>query len=345
MNIGLLTYYYSTNYGAMLQAYATVKILTQLGHKVILINIRQETESPSLLKRILYFWRNRNFRRFRQTNFVVTKSFKSYSDLLNHQFNFDCLIVGSDQVWNPSIAKDFLKAYFLMFSDNCIKLSYASSFGIDNWPISDSVLNHEIMNTLNTFKGVSVREQTGAKLLKETFNINSEIVLDPTFLLKSYFNIKPINNRNIICYKLVKDNFFYECSSTISKILSLPLFLLNDIFPHKNIKYIYPPSVEDWVRYIASSAFVITDSFHGLVFSIIYHKPFIVMIGNPERASRLLDLLKLIGLSERCVTSSTGIDQLKNILNTSIDYVHIDSVLSAQRNISINFLSSNLNEN
>ena len=106
----------------------------------------------------------------------------------------------------------------------------------------------------------------------------------------------------------------------------------------KGIKTAYPEKIENWIAGIASAKYVFTDSFHGTVLSLLYHRQFVVYAGERNKLSRITSLLKLVGLENRLFTNEDSIDEIQKVLTTPIDYVEIDKILDNQRTYSISCL-------
>lgn len=343
MKIGLITYHHSVNYGAVMQTYATCRILNELGHQVEIIDIRQEEEWK--IKYLIYLPKYFQFNRFRKKYYPSKTDFiNSFLSLKRKDFNYNCLLVGSDQVWNLDISKDKYLAYFLDFgSPNIRRISYASSFGISEWPTNKQEELKKIYHALFKFKAISVRESTGQKILKNTFKLRSTIVLDPTLLHLNYNEItntiKP--NNKIICYLLNRTQEQLTVSKHIGNYFNRKPSIITNAIPITGFEYIYPPSIKQWISYIGGAKFIITDSFHGLAFSLLYNKEFIVYAVENGKNSRLLDLLKTVGLENRYFTN---IEDLKstNIYKEKIDYTKVNSIIQQKRKESISFLEEAL---
>lgn len=344
MKIGLLTYHHSVNYGAMLQSYATVKALRSLGHEVEFINIRQEETRGT--NPVLFYFKLKALKKFVHKFYPPeTREFDSIEELRKADFNYDCMIVGSDQVWNPQISKDKCLAYFLDFGGEDIRrLSYASSFALSKWPTNNNELTAAVAKALNRFSGLSVREKTGQQILKETFHLDSTLVVDPTMLFEDYDEVTGhVNeNGNVVAYLLNRTPMQMQKAIELSKAFGKRPKLISTIRPTKGFAYVYPPSIEGWIRYIGGAGLVITDSFHGLVFSLLYKRNFVVITPENGRNSRLKDLLTSYGLSDRYFLETDDIPYNK-LINTPIDYTCVFKIMNEQRNSSWEFLISNLN--
>lgn len=343
MKIGLITYHYSQNYGAVMQTYATCRILKEMGHEVEIINIRQLEKRK--LRHLIFIPKYRNFKNFMKKFYPKqTPLIQTIKELRDIEFDYDCLMVGSDQVWNPMISLDKCLAYFLDFGKSNIKrISYASSFGISQWPQNDSVLTRNVTKALDKFDAISTREKTGQELLKKTFKKESQLVVDPTLLHENYNEITGNieETDNIVCYLLNRTNDQIRASHFIKKELNKKTQIITSVYPILGLDWIYPPSIEDWIKYIGGAKLVITDSFHGIVFSLIYRRNFVVIAVNNGRNSRLIDLLKMVGLENRYFTSFEDIRK-NNIYKTDIDYTNISLILETKSKESIAFLHNNL---
>lgn len=161
-----------------------MSFLRENGHKVSLIDIRQDEseKQPFIVKFVKFFifgYRiNRIVKKFYP---ALTKRYWTVDDLRNDPPKADCYIVGSDQVWNPAISKELMLAYFLDFGNDKVKrVSYASSFGVSEWPIKDSDVTKKVQSLLTRFDSLAVRENQGKLICKNTFGLDAKVVLDPT---------------------------------------------------------------------------------------------------------------------------------------------------------------------
>lgn len=345
MKIGLITYHYSQNYGAVMQTYATCRILKELGHDVEIINIRQLEKRK--LRHIVFIPKYRKFNSFMNRFYShQTSIIHDVQELRERSFDYNCLLVGSDQVWNPMISLDRCMAYFLDFGNSNMKrVSYASSLGISEWPVEKKYLLKDIARALYNFNAISVREKTGQQLLKNIFNLDAQLVVDPTMLHSDYSEIvnKVSNTNNIVCYLLNRTGEQLKASRFISKQLNKNAQILTSVYPVCGFEYVYPPSIEEWIEYIAGANLVITDSFHGVVFSLLYKRNFVVFAVNNGKNSRLVDLLELVGLKNRYFTS---FEELKksNIYNCDVDYSQVAPIIERERKSSITYLINSLTQ-
>lgn len=281
--------------------------------------------------------------------------------------SIDTIVYGSDQIWRKSYGKSsilnkfftlqkvpYLKTYFGNFLKDsiCIKqISYAASFGVD-YAEYNKKEQEEIGRLLQRFDGISVREDSGITLINDIYKwkLLVEKVLDPTLLLskEEYLNVitssstsKPDSN---IYFYLLDQTFnneilrekiesFFKC-----KTHSIVLNENNASIP---LEQRILPSIEQWLRNIADAEYVITDSFHGMVFCIIFNTPFCVL-GNIKRGNaRFTSLLKMIGLESRFCTTHEEV--LKKI-SEPIDWKEVNEMLDCERSKSLSFLLKHLNK-
>lgn len=345
MKIGLLTYHNSTNYGAVLQCYATCRALKEMGHEVEIINFCQDEKKSS--RSFIFYFKVKNFFRFMAEMYPKQTEYIASLEILKKKItDYNCLMVGSDQVWNPQIAREKLEAYFLNFgNENIRRISYASSFGIGEWPQDKNNLVPIIKQNLSRFKAISVREETGRQIIADKFGLSSEVVLDPTLLHREYAELTGVvaPNHSIICYLLNRSMKQLEKVKHLASFMGMKPRMISTIHYVKGFSYTYPPSIENWLRYIAGAEFVVTDSFHGLAFSLIYNKQFVVISPNNGKNSRLLDLLKLVGLEERHFFDEEDVPY-NELISKKIDYTEVNKRLDKMREKSWKFINDALKE-
>ena len=333
------------NYGAELQAYSTIKALKMLGHDVQMIDIRLSDSRDTNIKSIIAEFisslgpARKKFEKFWRDNIPVTRRYHSIEQLRESPPEADVYLVGSDQVWNPDITGRFALLYFLNFGEEkIIRGSYASSFGTEMW-YSDH-LSQEVRPLLDRFSFLGCRELTGVEIMKNTFNLNSTLTLDPTLLFDTYPELTGniSQKETLLFYPLSNDQELKKYAEGVADQLGLKL--VNNKETHKLMnRFLWDRvSVEEWVRNIAEAQFVITRSFHGLVFSILYRKPFAIIANNNNRSTRVLNLLSQLGLSDRYYDNFDSCDKAKPWDNP-IDYDSVHARLSALRENSLKFLT------
>lgn len=363
MKIAILTVPFNNNYGGFLQAFALKNILKSYGHEVWFIDRRRNRKGSRIvriIKHILFLDKSQrrkkeisiNTLKFQETylqpktrTFYTSKSLKQCL-----QYKFDLYIVGSDQVWRYKFAKENIDDYFFNFlkGTSAPRISYAASFGI-----SSSEYDYEkkslCSSLLKEFKYISVREESAKKILHEEFKIpNKDIktVLDPTLLL-NVDNYKILVNQyekydKEYIFSYILDTTF-ELNDSIHQLsdsINLPVIKLKAQTGDKKT-WDTIEAVELWLNRIYYSKFVITDSFHGMVFSIIFKKPFIVFANHSRGLDRFTSLLSILGLSNRLITNSNKYS-LTQILYQNINWDKVEKSLSIYKEESLNFLSNSL---
>ena len=347
MKVALFTYFASSSYGATLQTYATLKMLKELGHEVSLVNYIIPEPPRSFIIDILLILKMKRLKNFRKKYYdnFLTIPYKSFDDLRNNPPKADFYMIGSDQTWNPEISREKTLGYFLAFGDDKVKrVTYAASFGKSKWNDTEWLNKADAKKLLQRFDNILIREQSGCELLKNEFGIDSVQVLDPVFLFPKYpeltRNIK--NNGEIITFKLQDSPLFYEKMTVLSEKLGTPARILGSLRKKKGFRSSYPEGIEDWLCALAGARFVVTDSFHGLVISILYHRPFLACMAIPERFARLKDLLEMLGLEDRIFSINDDAESIICRMQKPIDWNRVDSILQKQREKSINLLKAEL---
>ena len=346
MKVGILTYHWEDNYGATMQAYATMRAVEQLGHEPFFIDLRLPY-APSIAQRVVFALKRHRFNGFRRRNFKrrSPKIYTSVEELRANPPKADCYLTGSDQTWNPQIAKKLLPAFFLDFGPDAIRrVSYATSIGLNEWEPSPAFSDDEIRRAVERYGSLLLRETSALQICKETFGREAKQVCDPVLLFPEYSAltgpIKP--SGEAVVYKLIDDAGFYDIARETAQKLGLPVRSIGSVRKIKGFRSAYPESVENWISRFAESEVVMTDSFHGTVFSLLYHRPFVIYIGDPNRVTRIKSLLDLLGLSDRILSHGANADDMHRILTKSIDWADIDRRLSDMRSQSFSLLDKAL---
>lgn len=366
MKIVILTQPLQYNYGGILQCYALQTVLERMGHNVQVLTKPQYARSYYIIyplavcKRLLKrFFLGKDVAIFKAPHQIIRQHTGRFIYQYIHQYNkrvwtskiasrFDVIVVGSDQVWRPAYSQPIEEAFLSFLEVAKIKrISYAASFGVDNCDEYTPEQLKKCSQLLQKFNAVSVRELSGISLCRKYFNVNAEQTLDPTLLLDvdDYRALvrkgktKP-SAGNMFVYILDRTDAKENWVNQIAEEKGLtPFWVTNDeenlSLPLK--KRIKQP-VEQWLRSFDDAKFVLTDSFHGCVFSIIFRKQFLA-IGNKQRGlTRFYSLLELFSLQERLILFP---DEYKGNLS-SIDYNQVQTRLHILQNRSISFLKTNL---
>ncbi|HHW3984051.1 TPA: polysaccharide pyruvyl transferase family protein [Raoultella planticola] len=375
MKIAILTLPLHVNYGGNVQNFALQHTLHKLGHDVVTINCQEDNVSSlryclSTLKRLIQQPKNsRHFIFTKNEKRYISQNHKKFIDdyinltipvefsSLNSFFEknkFDAVFVGSDQVWRPKYTP-CIESYFLDFiKDNTVikKISYAASFGSDKWEYN-SQQQSNCKSLIQKFNALSVRESIGTDMCEEYFGVKAQHVLDPTMLLTKEEYIDIFKNENLPNNKGGLFNYTLDVGDEKS-------FLIKDIALSLNMKCFttYPertkkntvfirdlngyryPSVQAWLKSFFDADFIITDSFHGTVFSIIFNKPFIALSNQERGAARFISLLKMFNLESRLVTNVQKFD--KKIIEDDIDYEVVNERLEKLRSSSLSFIKDAL---
>lgn len=342
MTVGILTYHWEDNYGATLQAYATYKAVSDLGHEPVFIDLRLPY-APPITSRIVFALKRHRFNSFRRRYFrnLTPRTYRSVEALRANPPECDCYLTGSDQTWNPFIAKTLLPAFFLTFGpESTRRVTYATSIGLDPWPGSEAITDAGISSTLDRFHSILLREDTALRICREQFGHEATQVADPVLLHPDYPELTGLlgDSGEVICYKLIDDPEFYDMARRTAAGLGLPIRSIGSIRRIKGFRSTYPEKVQDWVRRFAEARYVITDSFHGTVFSLLYHRPFVIYTGDPKRVTRIESLLRQTGLTDRILHHGATAAQMAEVLARPIDWQHVDSVISHMRRDSLESL-------
>jgi len=368
MKIGIITQPLRFNYGGLLQNYALQQVLKHLGHEPITLD--QDCCNPSRLRICLaccktfilrLFGRGKNriypyhiskkqkltIRKntdyFINKYIVKTPVLDAIEQFRKHTIDeqLDALVVGSDQVWRPIYNQNVLCS-FLDFAKglNLKRLAYAASFGVDYWEFNQRQTK-QAKELICDFNAVSVREHSGINLCRKYLGCDAVHVLDPTMLLdkEDYIRLveeenEPISKGNLFTYILDESD---EKICIIEKVAS-ELNLQPFTSMPKNRTDVFPP-VTQWLRAFMDAKFVVCDSFHGAVFSIIFNKPFLI-IGNKERGmTRFNSLLDTFELHNRMIDN---ISDLHAIISNPIDWEKVNRIREEMKTYSIQFLKSNL---
>lgn len=351
MKIGIITFHWGTNYGGVLQAYALQTFLKQKGNDVVIINYAPHTFRDSfykcfysknpftIIENLKSYWKEKNIAKFRKKHLKLTERYYLPEQLIENPPIMDIYIAGSDQIWNPYGLKSNKKIYFLPFGDEeTIKLSYAASFGVTDYPEN---LLEEIKPLLNKFKAISVREKSGLDILKKAGILDSVLLPDPTLLLNKDDYLKLTNREK---QKKPADYFFYVLQHKQKTISDIYSYLKRN----KNYKIVHARKIknsvigiEEWIENINNSNFVITNSFHGVAFSIIFEKQFVVVPIEGKLAGmndRFFTVLKKFGLIDRIIWNYDEIN-LKNILQKKIDWRTTKKIINDMQHETNRFFS------
>ena len=262
--------------------------------------------------------------------------------------SYDAIIFGSDQIWRPLYAEPLERYMGDFLGTSSIKrIVYAASFGTDKNEYTFAQIQKSSV-LLGKFHAVSVREQSAVIICKERFGVESVHLLDPTLLLdrNDYISLfheaaTPPSKGKMGVYVLDESEQTNTFINRVSQHNGMNVFRIGSKVENWSASIIErkQPPIERWIRAFYDAEFIITDSFHGTVFSILFHKPFIC-IGNKDRGmSRFYSLLNMFGLEERLV----DISHLDSCSFSEINWSDVDEILLQKRSEAMSFVKNKLN--
>lgn len=362
MRIGILTFHCAENYGAVLQCYATQEFLRSKGHDVSVINYRPDyllspyhvfyfrrllCRNPlrcvvNLVKELVHLpkrvYRRKAFLGFIRKHLSLTTAV----DQENIPFDFEGYVVGSDQIWNTKITNGFDDVYFCNFSfpkEGKRYIAYAASMGKAEF--MDDGAKSYVRNAINHFDAVSVRECDVQRLLQPLSSLFIRQVLDPTLMVdpqiwEKFVSFPLIPRKYVAVYEVRIDMNTHRIATDIARQIGGEVVIIDSwLSLHRNERH-KAVSPENFVNVIKHAACVITTSFHGTAFSIIFNRPFYTVKLNDGADSRSQSLLDTLRLGERAV------DMHSTPSFTPIDYSESNTILMALRNESQDFLQGTL---
>ena len=379
MNVGILTFHFSDNYGAALQAHALRRWLTEQGHSASFIDYRPAhiehggrlslPTSPAKLKanlKVVYlalsaFWNEHfgdpdqraKFERFRARYLGVQAGAapRDNGASLAAAQDFDLIVAGSDQIWSPSQHHGFDPNYFLAFARpyQARKIAYAASFGRDRVSNDEAA---QLPRLLENFDAISVRETSGATLVEQATGLPPANVPDPTLLHSHYPELTgstaaaaEAQAPYVFCYGLRSPDNIRETAERVGAQLHCPI--LSPHNPHRRWREIgrtvYPDPGE-WVTLLKNASFVVTNSFHGTVFALLFKKPFIVagLTGDKAPANaRALNLLRAVHLEHRFAPAFSA-HKVDELMASEIDWPAVHAQLGYLRQAGQDFLRTQL---
>ncbi|MFR9565799.1 MAG: polysaccharide pyruvyl transferase family protein [Rikenellaceae bacterium] len=372
MKIGIITITPQNNYGGAMQAYALQRVLQSMGHDAYVLIKRKQFFKPKpsstlfvalknlFIKYILgknlisifigkrlrleYNFTHQHYIQFLDEN-IKQFSYDDYSDIPADEF--DALVVGSDQVWRATYFKGKISAMYFDFAKgwNVKRYAYAASFGKDDVSEYSPKQLQQCADLAKLFDAISVREDSGVDLCREHLGVNAEHLLDPTILLSKEDYTALITNEPQ--QTGILNAYILDHNSDATQLIDRCCRELNLKQQYKIIKRYRPsliysnldeyviPSPYKWLAEFRDAEFVVTDSFHGAVFSIIFNKPFVVMVNHKRGAARIHSLLKIFGLEDRLIERA---DDLNTAHFAPIDYERVNRIKAEWQQRSFDFL-------
>lgn len=358
MKVAVITRHAITNYGSLLQAFATQQIIENLGYECEIIDYIREDESYAQHEKTLLTrkpeW-NRNpikkaiylmlrqpesiaaGRRFEKAQIKYlnrSKRYRSSAQLKADVPVADIYMTGSDQVWGPVEDGSYDDSYCLSFTKETDKrISYAASFGHTNMT---QELSAYYKKWLRRYQHITVREDSAVEIIKE-LGLEAKQVIDPTLLLTAADwakLMKPVKPKKyILVYQLHNDIKLGKYAKAVAKDFGLPLIRISTSFHQisREGKLVWCPEIGEFLSYIKNAECIITDSFHGTAFAINLNTPFVEVLPNNNTGTRNISILSLTGLSNRILNDMNDIQLAK----LPIDFASVNSILQRERAKSI----------
>lgn len=341
MRIGILTFHYACNYGAMLQTYATQEFLRSMGHEVCVVDYRNKLVEngyatwnfrKDLLKTLPRAFsravRNSRFERFMKRRMALSKD--AFDD-------FDILLFGSDQIWNEKITGGFDRIYWGDFQTKARKVAWAASANV----LSFSDMEY-VAKRLSGFHAISVREESLRELLSGLTSVPVKCVQDPTLMLgrREWEALAgPVRDGGyVLAYPMLCDELVINAARSMAEDKGLRLVVLSknaSYRPYKNMVQWAGP--EEFVSYFAGASRVVTSSFHGTAFSVIFRKKFLSVVEPGKRNLRVESLLRRVGLENR-ISDGSVLDSIELPLDNDL----IDKALAEIRQEAADFLNGSM---
>lgn len=358
MRIGIVTQPLEMNYGGILQNWALQQVLQRLGHDPITIDAYQRFTLPHYLYSYVRAWwmrtrgkpgwfypkryhgslRRKETGRFVEEHISKTRVMWHYERKAVKRYGMEAIIVGSDQVWRPRYNRSHLDDKFLKFAEGLPlrRIAYAASFGVDQWTYTPEQVA-VCAPLLQQFDAVSVREQTAIALCRDHLGVVAQQVLDPTLLLDAE------DYQQIIDTEWTADEPYLAVYCL--DITSEKKAFFDRLARQKGLKVRFftagvqaELTIGQWLAMFSHASMLVTDSFHGTVFSILFGKEFYAL-GNPLRGNtRLTGLLDMLGLQHRLLSDKEPDESNAG----NIDWAMVYSRLHDERQKSIAFLSEAL---
>lgn len=363
MKVAVITRHAITNYGSLLQAFATQKAIESLGHECQIIDYIRKDESPSeiektllatksewncsALKRALYLAIRQpdsmigsmHFETERKKLLNLTTRYSSLEELNDNLPDADVYVTGSNQVWGPVMAGEYDWAYLLSFvPDGLRKVSYAASFGKR---VPEGKAASDFKFYLSRYNEISVREDSAINQLAE-WEFESSQVIDPTLLLdanewREFAGSREAKTEYVLVYQIHNDPSVGRYAKRVAEHLGLPLIRvsvnLHQLFREGKLEYL--PSLKRFLSLIDNANVLITDSFHGTAFAINLNTPFIEVLPNSGTASRNASILRLMGLENRILKNEADLD----LVDMQIDFAYVNKRLFSERQSSLTKLN------
>lgn len=339
MKIGILTFHRAVNYGALLQAYALYEFLKALGHDAYMIDYRPvyitdryrpyelimpsgDLSLPLKLKYVLRsfmavpsrFRRNLYFGQFVKRNFNLSSLYK--------HCRFDMVVVGSDQIWNPDKTDGIDPVYFGLETDPAYTVAYAASCGSSD-SIQAADIEEIFFNYLSNVRRISVREKSLADYIWKRTGRRVEVVADPVLLAGAeVFRKIAVRHKHprqyLLLFQISLEPEAIRCAGRMAESMDLDLVCMtSSSVSLKDRTVIDSASPEEFIGYIMDASYVVTSSYHGTVFSILFEKNFNMLSFDDKNSERMVQLLALLGLERKMMYKYSDPDM------APVDYIAV----------------------
>lgn len=321
------------NYGADLTAYALQYLIDMLGNYSSLLIDNQFLCFKYCYKKFNFF---KNF----EKNLKKTNYLSKYSDFINLNNYSETFISGSDQVFRISKLGENKYQYLLDFvNTDKKKIAFSASFGVDKEKFlqenSTDTIEH-IKKSLNSFDFISVREKSGVGICKELFDVDAAWIIDPVFIMDRSNYDKLIKNstkdfsNKIVSYVLDTNKEYKKAYKYLSKKYNSKIIEL----ANSN------ESIENWLSAIKNCKFLITDSFHGMCFAVIFNKPFVCIINKERGTTRFESILEMLNIKNQCIENINEIYEKDCMFK--VDYEKVNKRIAEEAQLGIDFLKKAL---
>jgi len=372
--VGIMTFHESQNYGTVLQAFALQEIIKSLGFEPEIINYQRNREvlnnKTNIFKRItsgitayfglkiIYYPMIKKFSKSKTYKFSLFRSkylsyssaiYTIYSDLEKCHSQYSAYVCGSDMIWSVDRSEN-VGIYFLNFAPKEKRIAYAPSFG-------SNIISKDLISTykkyLNEIKYLSCREISGVNLIKKLTNRDAHLVVDPTMLIdkdrwkEKFPFMGGISKPYILCYlfggvrKEVQPILNYIKNTLGLAVRFIPMSVNDFTFNKENNGSGIGPI--EFVELFSEAEFIITNSYHGLLFSLIFNKSFFIIKRNRQShwaqfEDRFESLLNTLGLIDRLIDPKTDISKMSLL----IDYSNVNKIIEKLRFDSLEFLKNSI---
>lgn len=370
MKIGIFSLPLNWNYGGILQQCALRRVLKDMGHEVFVFSRRMDRDNRLLKGLVIIKWRALKAMSaiplLRFLPLVGVQPFKArhlpelsddiFDDAsmkrVSIEAGLQAIVVGSDQVWNCRAAPK-LHNYFLDFTQglsNLRRIAYAASFGKSEWLYSPE--DTEVCAKLvQHFDAVSVREDSGVELCCKHLNVDADLMPDPALLLTRDGYVEMISKARVRRSEKVVLTYILDATGSKSRLIrdvagklqlsEAPLMPRGRMEAFKWGLKGHHATVEQWLCGFYDADFIVTDSFHGTLFAVLFNKPFIAIANEGRGVARFQSFLTMVGLEDRLVFENSQYD---NLVNKQVDWVGVNDKVYVQRKRALDFIKDGLGE-